>query len=149
MSIFSSFFEIIDKICENQETKEQNEKMKDDIKKIRNFLNIRNINNDSNNNDQIITNIIGNNGVSKVLSSFITNYMNEESYLNINDNEDILFCECSEEIQKDKKECVICIEEIKDFDVIFLTKCKHIYHKECIMKWLENNKTCPTCRYNI
>lgn len=148
MSIFSSFFGFVDKIYENQEIKAQDEKTKDEIIKIRNVLNIRNINNDINNNDEIIKKIVGENGVSKILSTFVTNYMNEPSNTN-NDVNDLFFCECSEDIQKNKSECVVCIEDIKEFDIIFLTKCNHIYHKSCIMKWLENNKTCPTCRCDI
>ena len=27
--------------------------------------------------------------------------------------------------------------------------CGHIYHKECIGKWLQEHTTCPQCRYEL
>eukprot|EP01120_Amphizonella_sp_Union-15-10_P013813 TRINITY_DN6507_c0_g1_i2.p1 TRINITY_DN6507_c0_g1~~TRINITY_DN6507_c0_g1_i2.p1 ORF type:complete len:135 (-),score=8.82 TRINITY_DN6507_c0_g1_i2:58-462(-) len=27
--------------------------------------------------------------------------------------------------------------------------CKHIFHSECIIKWLEQHNTCPTCRHEL
>lgn len=42
-------------------------------------------------------------------------------------------------------DCCICTEEIEG---VFAakTKCKHLYHEECISKWLEKSDTCPWCR---
>ena len=43
-------------------------------------------------------------------------------------------------------ECQVCFDEItpEAFDIRF---CGHIFHKECLLKWLEQNKkTCPICR---
>ena len=39
--------------------------------------------------------------------------------------------------------CTICLEEP---DECIQLKCGHIFHKECINKWLPKNKTCPNCR---
>lgn len=41
--------------------------------------------------------------------------------------------------------CSICLEEIKN-DRYELLKCPHVYHKKCIIKWLEKSHTCPECR---
>ncbi|ENN78604.1 hypothetical protein YQE_04971, partial [Dendroctonus ponderosae] len=50
-------------------------------------------------------------------------------------NEDIL--------TDDKGECVICLEELSQGDVIARLPCLCIYHKTCIDKWFEVNRSCP------
>ncbi|KAJ8961635.1 hypothetical protein NQ314_005887 [Rhamnusium bicolor] len=40
--------------------------------------------------------------------------------------------------------CAICLGPLK-FALKALT-CTHIFHENCIQKWLINNKTCPICR---
>ena len=44
--------------------------------------------------------------------------------------------------------CIICYCEFEDTDEIAELACsaKHIFHTECIQKWLETNLICPTCR---
>ena len=44
--------------------------------------------------------------------------------------------------------CSICLEKLKD-DKCVILNCEHIYHKDCIKKWLKKNETCPNCRINI
>ncbi len=45
----------------------------------------------------------------------------------------------------ENKACSICTVEYTDADsVIFLDKCKHTFHKECIEKW--SKASCPICR---
>lgn len=46
-----------------------------------------------------------------------------------------------------EKECSICFDEILEKGAELM--CKHVYHKECIDKWLLNNSTCPYCRAEI
>jgi len=50
---------------------------------------------------------------------------------------------------KDKSStCSICLEPLKENAK--KTSCNHIYHKECISEWINNNKnTCPLCRKNL
>lgn len=43
------------------------------------------------------------------------------------------------------KECSICLEKINKN--IRKTKCNHEFHQKCLDKWIENNNTCPDCRY--
>jgi hypothetical protein len=45
--------------------------------------------------------------------------------------------------------CSICLEEIQDKDRYELLRCPHVYHKACILKWLEKSNTCPECRQII
>jgi hypothetical protein len=34
-------------------------------------------------------------------------------------------------------------------DDICILSCNHIFHKKCILEWLEKEKTCPLCRVNL
>ena len=47
--------------------------------------------------------------------------------------------------------CSICLEEYKNEDVLKKLDCNHIFHKDCLGSWInnntnKNNKTCPLCR---
>ena len=42
--------------------------------------------------------------------------------------------------------CIICLEEIKQAKKL---KCGHIFHLNCLRRWLEQNIQCPTCRDKI
>ena len=42
-------------------------------------------------------------------------------------------------------ECSICYELI-DTNNNQILKCNHVFHKECINKWLKKNNKCPICR---
>jgi len=46
-------------------------------------------------------------------------------------------------------ECSICLEYIDNIDNIdktWILRCNHVFHKECIKKWLVLSNTCPVCR---
>lgn len=45
--------------------------------------------------------------------------------------------------------CPICLEEFNEDESVIELPCKHVFHKECIKKWFENNHSCPTCRKKI
>ncbi|XP_042483953.1 RING finger protein 44-like [Macadamia integrifolia] len=43
--------------------------------------------------------------------------------------------------------CMICMDEyVRGVDVARLP-CSHLFHGECIVKWLECKNSCPLCRY--
>ena len=42
--------------------------------------------------------------------------------------------------------CAICYDKWKYGEICCRTKCKHVYHKECFMKWMAKSHTCPSCR---
>ncbi|XP_078055275.1 E3 ubiquitin-protein ligase DZIP3-like [Mustelus asterias] len=45
---------------------------------------------------------------------------------------------------QDEDPCVICQEELTT-SRLFVMKCGHKYHRECISLWLKEQKTCPSC----
>ena len=69
---------------------------------------------------------------------------------NMNDNETSLLSLNSIDynicVDSNQKKCSICLEDYQQNDKISILKCDHIFHNECIKKWLNNNGTCPFCR---
>ncbi len=51
-----------------------------------------------------------------------------------------------EDIATNISNCSICLENYEKKDSITLTKCSHLFHKECLTKWYDKNKNCPMCR---
>eukprot|EP01025_Chloroclados_australasicus_P017360 TRINITY_DN18836_c0_g1_i1.p1 TRINITY_DN18836_c0_g1~~TRINITY_DN18836_c0_g1_i1.p1 ORF type:complete len:453 (+),score=43.61 TRINITY_DN18836_c0_g1_i1:188-1546(+) len=58
--------------------------------------------------------------------------------------------ESKEEIMEAGDQCPICQERLSQTGM-FPTKleCGHIFCEDCIMEWLERDRTCPMCRSNI
>jgi hypothetical protein len=46
-------------------------------------------------------------------------------------------------------ECIICREEFEDGLELTRLPCSHVYHGDCIVKWLEKSHCCPLCRYPL
>ncbi|KAI3860045.1 hypothetical protein MKX03_003120 [Papaver bracteatum] len=47
-------------------------------------------------------------------------------------------------------DCAVCLGEYEDEDELrLLTKCRHVFHRECIDGWLESHSTCPVCRSDL
>ena len=45
-----------------------------------------------------------------------------------------------------KSECVICFANIENVQDIRLLNCQHLFHDECIDKWLQKKPSCPVCK---
>lgn len=44
-------------------------------------------------------------------------------------------------------ECAICLNEFKEKEAVKeIPFCKHVFHPECIDRWLSSHLTCPVCR---
>ena len=48
-----------------------------------------------------------------------------------------------------EEKCPICLQKYKGTDIIKEFPCKHIFHKNCIFKWLRKSNVCPLCKYDI
>ncbi|PON81354.1 43kDa postsynaptic protein [Trema orientale] len=51
--------------------------------------------------------------------------------------------------KKSGERCVICQMRYKRGDRQMKLPCKHVYHNECISKWLSINKVCPVCNTEV
>uniref|UniRef100_A0A5B6YT66 RING-type E3 ubiquitin transferase n=1 Tax=Davidia involucrata TaxID=16924 RepID=A0A5B6YT66_DAVIN len=45
------------------------------------------------------------------------------------------------------KECAICLEKLSVGLEIVGMPCSHIYHGDCIVRWLQRSNLCPLCRF--
>mmetsp|Transcript_2204 Transcript_2204/g.3671 ORF Transcript_2204/g.3671 Transcript_2204/m.3671 type:complete len:384 (+) Transcript_2204:180-1331(+) len=45
--------------------------------------------------------------------------------------------------------CPVCLDEMKVRDVVKRLPCKHMFHPNCVIPWLERHNSCPTCRYEL
>ena len=54
-----------------------------------------------------------------------------------------------DKLEENKKECSICFEKFVKNDEIATLPCIHMFHKNCIKKWLETSNICPICRLEI
>ena len=52
-------------------------------------------------------------------------------------------------LDEDKKKCLICLENFKIGDDSIILPCIHIFHSECIKKWMKNKNACPICKNKI
>ena len=44
--------------------------------------------------------------------------------------------------------CSICLDDFDSEKEIIFLDCKHIYHTECILEWINKDASCPLCRSN-
>ncbi|CDW90398.1 heavy metal transport detoxification-containing protein [Stylonychia lemnae] len=47
--------------------------------------------------------------------------------------------------------CIICFDDFQPLSEVIQLQCNtnHIYHKKCLVDWLQKNKSCPLCRKQI
>jgi hypothetical protein len=48
-----------------------------------------------------------------------------------------------------KRFCIICQDTIQSNEIVRELKCKHMYHIECVDKWLCTCARCPLCNMNF
>ncbi|KAL2503781.1 RING-type domain-containing protein [Abeliophyllum distichum] len=53
-------------------------------------------------------------------------------------------------LESDFEECAICLSEFVEGEKGRELECKHMFHRHCVEKWLQEYKaTCPLCRSSI
>ncbi|KAJ9147553.1 hypothetical protein P3X46_029703 [Hevea brasiliensis] len=50
---------------------------------------------------------------------------------------------------QDSKNCTVCMEDFEDGDDLIQMPCSHLYHEDCIVKWLMSSHLCPLCRHQM
>ena len=52
--------------------------------------------------------------------------------------------------KRNEKNCSICLIDFKEDDTLIRFSCKeHIFHKNCILTWLEKSDKCPLCKKSL
>ncbi|CAN6163823.1 unnamed protein product [Urochloa humidicola] len=48
------------------------------------------------------------------------------------------------------RECAVCLGAVQEGEMVRrLPACSHVYHVECIDRWLAAHRTCPLCRSEL
>lgn len=51
-----------------------------------------------------------------------------------------------EDVEDPPKTCPICFDDFVQNDSVSFGFCRHVFHTECLMKWLEKHNSCCYCR---
>ncbi|KYK69026.1 zinc finger, C3HC4 type (RING finger) domain-containing protein [Toxoplasma gondii TgCatPRC2] len=60
----------------------------------------------------------------------------------------------TEEQAREAGPCAICQEDYRREDIVHrltedASQCSHVFHRQCIIPWLEQHNSCPVCRFEL
>lgn len=50
---------------------------------------------------------------------------------------------------QNSSQCSICLGDFNRSDMLLQLICKHVYHRECLLQWLQTHYCCPYCRFLV
>ncbi|WCJ37289.1 RING/U-box superfamily protein [Euphorbia peplus] len=53
------------------------------------------------------------------------------------------------EVEGGEEECRICLEGMEEGGFGMSMPCDHVFHVDCILKWLQKSHSCPLCRFEM
>ena len=111
-------------------------------------ININNNNNNYNNNN--------NNNNNDIDDALLDDLLNDEYIKNLSkdDYKEILRYIPTSTVKEVKKnsennKCIICLSEFQVGEKESTLPCLHIFHSNCIEKWITEKRWCPICKYDI
>ena len=57
--------------------------------------------------------------------------------------------EAKDLVEETNRECVICFNDNHIGDRVVRLTCGHLFHHDCISRWIAKHCTCPVCRYEL
>ena len=130
-----------DDISSNNEENEEN-------------VNDNNMNNEIQRNEifEIVNNIYSLIESTNIATNLIKAYINNNTNIN---NINLYLIDVSfknQENNKDREKCAICLVNFIENEQIKMTSCFHLFHFQCIKKWIEeklSSPDCPICRNKL
>ena len=55
----------------------------------------------------------------------------------------------SEKMEGEHNNCIICLSDFENGDIISTLPCSHMYHSSCLKDWLKSMNCCPVCKSKI
>jgi E3 ubiquitin-protein ligase RNF115/126 len=109
-----------------------------------------------------IINILGMNGEDDNMESIINYIMQHDTNRYGNppaskfaiDSLERVICDinCLNSLKKEtnsENSCAVCKDEFELNQGLIYLPCKHIFHDGCILPWLKERNSCPTCRFEL
>ena len=67
----------------------------------------------------------------------------------IEDNSGKFVLQDKEKLTDENKSCTVCLMEFENGEELRALPCLHLFHPDCVDRWLQQNPKCPTCRVCI